>query len=230
VSKVDVVSDGRGGAHAVVRSDGRIHSSHAKRPPIVERVAGRSFQLDELGFWQVHHGAAGTLYRAVQEQTIGELFDPLAANLDLYGGVGLLAAAVGDRFGTDMRITSVESDPVATGNAAENLSDWAGATALTARVDSYLAKLQNDSSTAERSRLTRATVILDPPRSGAGKNIVASLMDLAVAQVIYIACDPVAFARDLAQFRAGGYELRSLRAFDLFPHTHHVETIAVLTP
>jgi tRNA/tmRNA/rRNA uracil-C5-methylase (TrmA/RlmC/RlmD family) len=71
--------------------------------------------------------------------------------------------------------------------------------------------------------------VLDPPRSGAGKAVVGSLLALEPAQIVYVACDPVAFARDVALFAAGGYEVRALRAFDLFPHTHHVEVVARLT-
>ncbi|QWT25316.1 hypothetical protein KPL76_06575 [Subtercola sp. PAMC28395] len=208
--------------------------SYTPAPPkpgkqIVERVGEREFRLEELGFWQVHHGAAGTLSAALQHQLLPELFDPAAANLDLYGGVGLLAGALADRFGTEIRIESVESDWRATANAEFNLRDIDGATAVTARVDRYLADRVKGVTAAERAALARASVVLDPPRAGAGKQVVGQLLDLAPAQIAYVACDPVAFARDLALFREGGYELHNLRAFDLFPHTHHVEAIGVLT-
>ncbi|MGA1835601.1 class I SAM-dependent RNA methyltransferase [Herbiconiux sp. 11R-BC] len=196
---------------------------------IVEQVGDREFRLAENGFWQVHRDAARTLSEAVQSMTLPELFDPRAANHDLYGGVGLLAAALGDRFGPATRITSVESDRVATDNASENLAEWLGARAVTARVDSYLAELERSATAEERKRLSAATMVIDPPRSGAGKLVVGSLTRLGVAQVVYVACDPVAFARDVSLFREGGYELGGLRAFDLFPHTHHVETIGVFT-
>lgn len=228
---VDVVAAGDGSAHVVVtpreeRRRGRV----APAALIRERVADREFRLDAAGFWQVHHRAAETLYRAVQETVDGELFDSRAANLDLYGGVGLLAAALGDRFGSSTRVTSVESSTQATDFAGQNLSDWVGARAVTDRVDRYLQRELHTASAAERSRMRAATVILDPPRSGAGKQVVAQLAELHPAQLVYVACDPVALARDIALFAARGYELRSLRAFDLFPHTHHLEAIALLTP
>jgi tRNA/tmRNA/rRNA uracil-C5-methylase (TrmA/RlmC/RlmD family) len=194
----------------------------------VERVGEREFRLAENGFWQVHRDAARTLSRAVGELTRDDLFDPRAANHDLYGGVGLLAAAIGDRFGPATRITSVESDATATDHAAENLAEWIGARAVTGRVDRYLAELEKLASADDRRRLEAATMVIDPPRSGAGKQVVGSLARLGVAQVVYVACDPVAFARDVALFREGGYELDAVRAYDLFPHTHHVETIGVL--
>jgi tRNA/tmRNA/rRNA uracil-C5-methylase (TrmA/RlmC/RlmD family) len=80
----------------------------------------------------------------------------------------------------------------------------------------------------ERSRLAAGTVILDPPRAGAGKAVVNELLELDPAQIVYVACDPVALARDVALFGAGGFELTRLRAFDLFPNTHHVEAVATL--
>jgi len=197
-----------------------------QKPTIItERVGEREFRLADAGFWQVHRGAAATLTEAVQSAIDPDLFDAHAANLDLYGGVGLLAAAVGDRFGGSVRITSVESDATATDFAAENLSEWVGARAETGRVERWVAALAASASAAERGRLARATVILDPPRAGAGRQVVESIAALAPAQVVYVACDPVAFARDAALFAGLGYDLTSLRAFDLFPHTHHVEAV-----
>lgn len=199
------------------------------RPTIEERVGERSFRLDRDGFWQVHRGAAATLTRAVQHAVDPDLFDPRAANLDLYGGVGLLAAAVGDRFGESVRITSVEADTRATEHAGANLADWAGARAVTARVDRFLDDLAADAGSAERARLRDATVVLDPPRSGAGRAVVDRLAELRPRQLVYVACDPVALARDVGLLRAKGYELADLAAFDLFPNTHHVEAVARLT-
>jgi tRNA/tmRNA/rRNA uracil-C5-methylase (TrmA/RlmC/RlmD family) len=199
-----------------------------KKQTIVERVGERDFRVDVRGFWQVHRAAAETLTRAVQEAIDEALFDPRAANLDLYGGVGLLAAAVGDRFGQSLRITTVESDARATDHAAENLAEWVGAASVTARVERYLQQLRASAGQAERSRLRQATVVLDPPRSGAGKSVVKELAELGPAQLVYVACDPVALARDVGLFAARGYELVRLRAFDLFPNTHHVEAVATL--
>lgn len=239
------VSQGRPPAHSPVRSSAHSPANSPARspalpsalptrppvgPPIVERVGDREFRLDELGFWQVHHGAAATLTAAVQQQLLESEFDEEAPNLDLYGGVGLLAAAVGDRFGANTRIQSIESDAGATGNAAHNLRDLPNATAVTERVDRYLSGLLRRSTADERAAFARASFVIDPPRSGAQKQVIQSLLELHPAQLLYVACDPVAFARDLGQLTAGGYELRSLRAFDLFPHTHHVEAVGLLTP
>lgn len=226
---VDVVAAADGSAHVLVTPASGRGGSRARAPrPIRERVGEREFRLDAAGFWQVHHRAAETLSRVVQESTQDDVFDPRAANLDLYGGVGLLAAALGDRFGATIRITSVESSTQATDFAGENLSEWVGARAVTDRVDRYLHRLLATAGAAERARLRAGTVVLDPPRAGAGKTVVSQLAELAPAQLVYVACDPVALARDVALFAARGYELRSLRAFDLFPHTHHLEAVALL--
>ncbi|GAA3588596.1 TRAM domain-containing protein [Klugiella xanthotipulae] len=195
---------------------------------IRERVGSREFELSKTGFWQVHLAAPDVLTAAVQDAIDPALFDPAADNLDLYGGVGLLAAAVLDRFPGKTRITTVESDVLATECAADNLADSPGAYAQTGRVDRYLANYQRGATPAELARMRAATIILDPPRSGAGGEVCAALISLAPAQLVYVACDPVAFARDAATLTAGGYTLTGMRAFDLFPHTHHVEIVATL--
>lgn len=213
---VEVIAPSVGGARLILGT---------QTPTVIrERVGDREFRVDDAGFWQVHSAAPATLTRAVQEAIDETLFDPRAANLDLYGGVGLLAAAVGDRFGSSVRITSVESDPRATEHAQENLADWLGAQALTARVERWVQTLA-DASVPERARLAAATVVLDPPRSGAGREVLAAIAAVRPAQLVYVACDPVAFARDAGLLRELGYELTGLRAFDLFPSTHHVEAV-----
>jgi tRNA/tmRNA/rRNA uracil-C5-methylase (TrmA/RlmC/RlmD family) len=208
-------------------AEARLVIGEQKPTVIHERVGDRSFALDDTGFWQVHREAPATLTRAVQEAVDAELFDPRAGNLDLYGGVGLLAAAVADRFGPATRITSVEADPRATDHASVNLAEWLGAGAESGRVDRWLRALQ-ERTAGDRSPLDGATVVLDPPRSGAGVDVMATLGRLAPAQLVYVACDPVALARDVALAEAHGYRLARIRAFDLFPHTHHVEAVATL--
>jgi tRNA/tmRNA/rRNA uracil-C5-methylase (TrmA/RlmC/RlmD family) len=217
---VDVLSPSGGSARLIVGTQ--------KPSTIVEVVGDREFRLADGGFWQVHRFAASTLTRAVQDAIDPELFDPTAPNLDLYGGVGLLAAAVGDRFGPSTSITTVESDAVATEYAAANLVDWVDASAVTARVENWVRHLDAGADAVHRARMKAATVVLDPPRSGAGKDVVRHIAATMPAQVVYVACDPVALSRDIALFRAEGYALSSVRAFDLFPNTHHVEAIATL--
>lgn len=188
--------------------------------PVYERVGEKDFMVSAGGFWQVHREAPLTLFNAVQTavRDLGDSFDPQAANQDLYGGVGIFARALLEAGGSRSKITSVEATPRATDFAAENLSEFIGAMAITERVDRHLAQLK---------KLERATVVLDPPRSGAGLAVTGRLAELQPQNLIYVACDPVALARDTAALTERGYSLTSLQAFDLFPHTHHFETIAV---
>lgn len=99
--------------------------------------------------------------------------------------------------------------------------------AVTARVETYLRDLAKNANQLARDRMRHATVVLDPPRTGAGIGVTETLAGLEPANVIYVACDPVALARDTKVLQEAGYELTQLRAFDLFPHTHHFETVAV---
>ncbi|MFM6963868.1 MAG: class I SAM-dependent RNA methyltransferase [Micrococcales bacterium] len=190
---------------------------------LVERAAGRTFRISGGGFWQVHRKAAEVLSGAVTQAAEAAGFDKKANNQDLFGGVGLFAGALAAKFGSDTRITSVELSKRATEDALTNLADLPNAGALAAPVDKYLFDMVK-----KKQNLDAATVVLDPPRAGAGAKVVESLVNLKPAHIIYVACDPVSFARDLKQLIVGGYKLNSLRAFDLFPHTHHIETVASL--
>lgn len=227
--RIELVEPADGEVRRVLRTEAErvAHGARRRRGPrrpapetIVERVGERSFTLDADGFWQIHPAAAGLLDGAVAELLDGRV-DPDAAHLDLYGGVGLFSATLA-RLGA-RRITTVESSPRATRHAAANLRDL-GVQAVTARVDRFLRT--DDAATWGAAG---GAVILDPPRSGAGRAVVEDVAALDPAAIAYVACDPVALARDLATFRGLGFEPRVLRAFDLFPHSHHLETVALLT-
>lgn len=195
---------------------------------ITEYAAGLPFRVRAGGFWQVHREAASTLFEQVASavEWLGDAVDPAAANLDLYGGVGLLVGGFIAGSDSRARITSIESDEAATDLAAENLATAPGAQTLNAKTEDYLADLLRSSGVV-RQRVNRGTVVLDPPRSGAGGRVTAQLLELAPQNIIYVACDPVALARDTQTLVTGGYELTALRGFDLFPHTHHFESIAI---
>jgi tRNA/tmRNA/rRNA uracil-C5-methylase (TrmA/RlmC/RlmD family) len=188
---------------------------------LTERVVGRSFRISSGGFWQIHRGAAELLASEVIE--LSEGLDPEANNLDLYGGVGLFSGALATKYGKKLNITTVESSKVATSDASANLVDLAKHKAVAAPVEGFL-RLQ----IKQGLQLEGATVILDPPRAGAGKTVVDQLVFLEPKKIIYVACDPVSLARDLKVFLSSGYRLDEIRSYDLFPHTHHFETIASL--
>ena len=189
---------------------------------LIERVAGRTFRISGGGFWQVHRAAPQVLTGAVLEMVATVGIDKTADNLDLYGGVGLFASTLAGRFGNDLRISSVESFRQATDDATLNLGDLPNARAFCAPVERFL----NEKASAGAK--PTATVVLDPPRAGAGAKVIDRLLTIGPKHIVYVACDPIALARDLKPLLAGGYKIASLRAFDLFAHTHHVETIVSL--
>ena len=181
-----------------------------------EIVRDRRFRVDATGFWQVHPAAATTLVDAVLTALAPR---PGETALDLYSGVGLFAAFLAD---AGCAVLAVESDAAAVRNARRNLHDLPAVTIESGRVGRVLRS-------AVRQGLESVDlVVLDPPRTGAGPDVVRAIADLTPRRVAYVACDPAALARDLRVFLDAGYELSGLRAFDLFGMTHHIECVAVL--
>ncbi len=240
---VDVVAPSVGEAVQVpVPSD----PADAVAPPIVtESVVAQGFsgefEVSARGFWQVHPAAAATFVDVVLE-----LLDPQPGEtaLDLYAGVGLFAAALASRVGETGRVVAVESDATATRAAERNLAAYPSTLVVGARVDDAFGVPRPARKGAARQRATRQrklrrnpllpptadVVVLDPPRTGAGRGVCDQVAALGARALAYVACDPAALARDTAYLRDRGYELRALRAFDAFPMTHHVECIALFTP
>ncbi|GAB3802160.1 hypothetical protein GCM10027605_21060 [Micromonospora zhanjiangensis] len=141
---------------------------------------------------------------------------------DLYGGAGLFAAALAARVGTGSRITLVESAPAGVAAARDNLRDLPQVEVVAARVETALA----------RRRITGPVdlVVLDPPRTGAGRDVTRAVAGSGARAVGYVACDPAAFARDVRTFRECGWRLAAVRGHDLFPMTQHVECVGLLVP
>jgi tRNA/tmRNA/rRNA uracil-C5-methylase (TrmA/RlmC/RlmD family) len=142
--------------------------------------------------------------------------------LDLYAGVGLFSAFLAERVGPSGSVVAVESDSVAVADAARNLVDLPQVESVVDRVERALRRGR----LGERCDL----VVLDPPRVGAKRAVVEPVAALRPRAVAYVACDPAALARDVAIFGEHGYRLSAVRAFDIFPMTHHVECVALLVP
>ncbi|HYP46220.1 MAG TPA: TRAM domain-containing protein [Propionibacteriaceae bacterium] len=192
--------------------DGQLRAGTAD---LVERAAGRDWVVSADGFWQVHPQAAETLVGAVLS---GIEPRPGETAFDLYSGVGLFTGALAD---AGCEVWSVESNRAAVSCAGRNLADVADRVHLSAaRVEGRLAALP------KRIDL----VVLDPPRAGAGRVVISAMLRRHPRALAYVACDPAALARDLATADGLGYHLTSLRAFDLFPMTHHIECVAILQP
>jgi len=197
----------------VVATDG---TTRGGRGAVTERVLAADFRVSGSGFWQVHPEAAATLVEAVVEGAAAQDGDTV---LDLYAGVGLFSTFLADDVGEDGTVLSVESDRGASRDARRNLHDLPQVTLVGETVERAL----RQGLLGERADV----VVLDPPRTGA-KKAVEGIADLEPRRIVYVACDPAALARDLASFASRGYELSGLRAFALFPMTHHVECVAVL--
>lgn len=198
-------------SHEVVAVDECLLEAHHPASHVVRDV---DFQVAEDGFWQVHPGAPHTLVAAVLAG-----LDPRPGDtaLDLYSGVGLFARFVLEAVGETGRVVAIEGDPQASALSTLNVP---GVVVAAGDVAAVLA-----SSHPEPVDL----VVLDPPREGAKRVVVEQVVARSPRTVAYVACDPAALARDVAVFAEHGYALVSLRAFDLFPMTHHVECVAVLT-
>ncbi len=178
------------------------------------------FRVSEAGFWQVHPNAAQVLLDAVLDAASPE---PGNRALDLYSGVGLFAMGLASRVDPDGSVEAVEADPRAISDAKRNLHDRPSVRLHQGPVDAVLPALLAAPASVD-------VVVLDPPRAGAGRVVMAAICAARPARVVYVACDPASLARDVALAREAGYGLSSLRAFDLFPMTHHVECVAVLEP
>jgi tRNA/tmRNA/rRNA uracil-C5-methylase (TrmA/RlmC/RlmD family) len=213
VAEVRVAAPADGGTPLVL-VDGRPQG----RARVEEHAAGRSWRVTGTGFWQVHPGAADALVAAVRaalEPRPGEHL------LDLYSGVGLFAGALAGDLGPGGRVDAVEADAAAVRDARRNLHDLPTVHLAEARVDRWLR--------TQRPRHCDL-VVLDPPRTGAGRAVVQDLVRPGPRAVAYVACEPAALAHDVGTFAALGWRLERLRAFDLFPMTHHVECLALLLP
>ena len=178
-----------------------------------ENVLGKSLEVSQESFWQSHKKAPEVLTQAVLD------FAQLKTGehvLDLYGGVGLFSAAIVEAVGPTGYVDLIEGSKVATADAARNFAAFSNITIATGDVAKLL------------PRITAAdVVVLDPPRDGAGKEAVAHIARLAPRAIVYVACDPAALARDTTYLADHRYSLVKVRAFDLFPMTHHIECVAL---
>ncbi len=137
--------------------------------------------------------------------------------------MGLFSGFLAEAVGHGGSVTAIEGDRRATALARQNLAGLSKVTVMNDRVDRALHRFGK-----QESPESVDLVVLDPPRAGAKRQVVRGIVDRAPRAVAYVACDPAALARDIAYFAEGGYELADLRAFDLFPMTHHVECVALL--
>jgi tRNA/tmRNA/rRNA uracil-C5-methylase (TrmA/RlmC/RlmD family) len=175
-------------------------------------VGENSFEVSQKSFWQSHKDAPQVLTDAVLNYAELRAGDHV---LDLYGGVGLFTAAILPLVDETGAVDLVEGSKSATSDATRNFADSKNVTVITGDVTKVITRFSHAD-----------VVVLDPPREGAGKEVIENLSRIAPRTIVYVACDPAALARDTAYLRDSGYTLDAIRAFDLFPMTHHIECVA----
>lgn len=188
----------------------------------MREVRHRRWQVPPSVFWQVHH--------ALPEALVGEVLDqggpePGETWWDLFSGAGLIAAFLGEAVGAGGSVVAVESDAAAVRCGEKALVDLPMVQFVRADVGAWVRDRPSIDPTS-----APAGIVVDPPRSGAGEELMGRLLALRPSRLVYVACDPVALARDARVAMACGYRLERLRAFDAFPMTHHFESIALFVP
>jgi 23S rRNA (uracil1939-C5)-methyltransferase len=178
------------------------------------RTKGHEYQVSAGAFFQVNRYLVDELVSVVTGNARGDVA------LDLYAGVGLFSAALAQSF---HHIFSVEASQTSHGDLVQNVP--ANVKAAGARTEDYL---RSDYLRNRPVRKRPDLVVLDPPRTGAGKAVIRSLVELGALRIRYVSCDPATLARDTAPLLAAGYHIEEAHLFDLFPQTFHIESVMLL--
>ncbi|TRW84839.1 class I SAM-dependent RNA methyltransferase [Mycolicibacterium sp. 018/SC-01/001] len=215
-SAVHVALDDDGRRHVVVAAKGRKTEVREGDYEAMQRVAGRTWRVPVTAFWQAHRDAPA-LYSALVSEW-AQLAPGMTA-WDLYGGAGVFAAAMAAAVGDAGRVVTVDTSRGAARAARAALGDLGQVSVVTDSVRRAVA-----------AQTVRADVaVLDPPRTGAGREVISALAAAGVPRIVHIGCEAASFARDIGLYREAGYQVEGLRVFDSFPLTHHVECVAALT-
>ena len=236
---------------AVMDSEGNRHVVESRRAPrgrrvetvreviegsgtVVEKVGEHAFTFPATAFWQAHR-AAPEAYTALVREWLSASSAPAdspeesAVAWDLYGGVGLFVPALHCALVSSgaaekpadfasPQIYSVDYSPAAAATKQDCLAPY--------NVEFRSAKVESSAAQLPAPRF----VVLDPPRTGAGDDVVRSVATAAPRSVVHVGCDPATFARDIKAWKQAGYELKRLTMLNAFPGTHHFETMALLQP
>lgn len=213
--------------HVILDDEGCRHVMATARQPrrsaviegthdAVQCVGERVWRLPVTAFWQAHRQAAQT-YSALVGQW-ARATNPITA-WDLYGGAGLFAAVLADVVGERGHVLSVDTSRSASRSARAALADLPQVEVVTDSVRRALPARRGGADIA----------VLDPPRSGAGREVIDLVAGAGVPRVVHIGCEAAAFARDIGLYQGRGYTVEEIRVFDSFPLTHHVECVALLT-
>ncbi len=218
-AQLHVAVDDDGARHVVrtVRQGGRTATKVLQGGyEAVQRVGDRCWRVPVTAFWQAHRDAV-----RAYTSLVADWAQPGAgmAVWDLYGGAGVFAAALGDAVGRSGSVLTVDTSRAATRAARAALADLPQVEVVTDSVRRAL--------TAQRTGADVA--VLDPPRTGAGREVIDLLAAAEVPRLVHIGCEAASFARDIGLYRARGYTVEKIKVFDAFPLTHHSECVALLT-
>ncbi|ORV48352.1 23S rRNA methyltransferase [Mycobacterium florentinum] len=214
---VAVDDDGRRHVVCTVRRGGRTTTTMVQgNYEATQRVGRRSWEVPVTAFWQAHRDAA-RVYSAL----VADWAQPGAGMRvwDLYGGVGVFAAVLGDAVGESGRVLTVDTSRVSTRAARAALVDLPQVEIVTESVRRAVATQKTGADVA----------VLDPPRSGAGRDVIGLLAAAGVPRIVHIGCEAASFARDIGLYLGHGYVVQKIKVFDAFPLTHHTECVALLT-
>jgi 23S rRNA (uracil1939-C5)-methyltransferase len=183
-------------------------------PAIQYRTMNHEYAVSAGAFFQVNRHLVDEMISVVTGNARGDLA------LDLYAGVGLFSVELAAVF---HHIFAVEASQTAFADLVKNVP--ANVKAVAARTEDYLSSgILSRRMVGKRPDL----VVLDPPRTGAGKAVIRSLVELRAPRVRYVSCDPATLARDLLPLIAAGYHIEEAHLFDLFPETFHIESVMLM--
>ncbi|MDF2823823.1 MAG: rRNA methyltransferase [Mycobacterium sp.] len=214
--QVHVVLDDDGERHVVCGGPQRRTRAIEGDYETTQRVGSRAWKLPATAFWQAHRDAATHYSELVSSWAAAATG---ATAWDLYGGAGVFAAVLAEAVGEGGTVLSVDTNRSGSRAGREAL---AGLPQVNFVTDSVRRALGQQRKAAD-------VAVLDPPRTGAGREIIETLAAAGVPRVVHIGCEAAAFARDVGLYRGQGYEVQELSVFDAFPLTHHVECVALLT-
>lgn len=184
---------------------------------ITDRLCGTDFDIYPDSFFQVNKFLTERLYNKAVKLAALKGDETV---FDLYCGAGTLTAALSKNAG---RVIGVEIVPSAVKSAKESLRR-AGIT----NAEIILGEAEKEAPRLVKEGVIPSSVVLDPPRKGCGDELIKMLTEIRPERIVYVSCDPATLARDVKKLTGGGYSLSKVFPFDMFPFTHHVETIVLL--
>lgn len=206
-------------------ASGALIDVEAARWEVPVRGITESYGVRPRGFWQAHVRGAEVLAGAVVSAAVGA--DEAGAGhavMELYSGAGLFSVPLARAVGNGGRVVTLEGDEGAVRDAGANVAAFSWVDVFAGAVDS-----EGVVDLSGQLGAVPDVVVADPPRAGAGADVCRAIAATGAPRVVLVSCDPAAGARDLRALTECGYTLASLQAWDLFPHTHHVEMVSVLS-